>query len=129
MSKKPGAAGFAAILLIAALRRSESDMNPQSGSYRSRPFSGFLPGGGIIRAFEAESVLRDLHRITEIINRMDSVGQVVLNPPPLPKLPPPSQLLGSLPDLSSIMGSIGPLMAALGSGHTDSDDENENAIF
>lgn len=128
MSKKPGAAGFAAIILIAAISRAETAGTHPSG-YHGRTFAGLIPGSGIIRAFEAESVLRDLHRITEIINRMDGLGQMVLNPPPLPKLPPPSQLLNSLPDLNNIVGSIGPLMAALNSAQTDSDDENENAIF
>lgn len=79
--------------------------------------------------------------MTDIMNRMDNLGQMVLNPPPPPKLPPPGELFGkAMPDLSGIIENIGPLMAAFtggaGSGGSSKfdmnslfGDENENDIF
>lgn len=79
--------------------------------------------------------------MTDIMNRMDNLGQMVLNPPPPPKLPPPGELFDkAMPDLSGIIENIGPLMAAFtggaGSGGSSKfdmsslfGDENENDIF
>ena len=70
----------------------------------------------------------ELHKISRFINRLDSFGQIALNPPsPASLSSPPEYKENSFPDLNTIMENIGPIMAALGSKYND--DENRNAIF
>ena len=143
MAKNSGIIGGAAVLLIAAASGQGGlgdILGGGSSQGRQRPPAP-LGGGLPIKAFELGSILKDLHKMTDIMNRMDNLGQMVLNPPPPPKLPPPGALFGkAMPDLSGIIENIGPLMAAFtgGSGSGGSSkfdmnslfgDENENDIF
>lgn len=109
MANNSGIIGVAAVLLIAAA-------SGQGGLNSA-------PRGGVAKAFELGSVLKDLHRMTSIMNRMDNLGQMVLNPPAPPKLPPAGEIFSkAMPDLNGIIENIGPLLAAFGG-------ENENDTF
>ena len=111
MNNNSGIIGIAAVILIAAAAGQEPSFSSlKSHSPKHTRYAGMLPG-----AFDLISVLKDLHRVTDIINRMDNLGQMVLNPPPTPKLPSPGDLLdNSMPDLSGIIINIGPLLSVLG---------------
>lgn len=134
MAKNTEVLGVAAVILILTAR------NQSSGGYRDI--------GNLLNTIEVGSLLKDLHKMSVIINRMDNFGQMVLHPPEPPKLPPPSEMLANvLPDLSNLgslgnlgglgnianlgnmsnlMENIAPVMAALGLGQND---QNKNDIF
>lgn len=106
MAKNTQVIGIAAVLLIL--------------TSRSQNFPGSRPAGELLKTFEIGSLLKDLHKMTDIMNRVDNLGQMALNPPPAPKLPSPDELFGkTMPDLSNIAENIGPLMAAFGLNQRD----------
>lgn len=55
------------------------------------------------------SLMKDFHRMVNIMGKVDNLGQMAINPP---KLPEPAELVNTaaLPDLSGIMETLGPLM-------------------
>lgn len=110
MNSNSGILGIAAVILIATAAKHESSPDSLKTQWAKHSgHAGLLPG-----SFDLGRTLKDLHRITDIINRMDSLGQMVLNPPPAPKLPSPGEILGnSLPDLSGIIDNIGPILSIL----------------
>ncbi len=71
------------------------------------PQHGPAPG-----KFEPLSIISDFHRMVGFMDRLDSMGQMALNPP---KLPEPSQLINTdaLPDLDGIINVMGPLLGSL----------------
>ena len=77
MSKNKGALGIAALLLIFTA----SDNAP------GRPVRDVAPRP-LLRPARPDVLLNDLHRMAELIGRMDRWGQMALHPPELPKLPP-----------------------------------------
>ena len=62
--------------------------------------------------FEPLGLISDFHRMVGFMDRLDSMGQMALNPP---KLPEPSQLINTdaLPDLDGIINVMGPLLGSL----------------
>lgn len=84
-------------------------------------------GGEIFRTPEIHGLLRDFHRMTDIMNRFDNLGQMALNPPQPPELPAPEELFSrAMPDLSNIIDTVAPIVSALGFGQKE---ESENDIF
>ncbi|MGN0734481.1 MAG: hypothetical protein ACI4LP_01550 [Anaerovoracaceae bacterium] len=61
---------------------------------------------------EPISLISDFHRMVGFMDKLDSMGQMALNPP---KLPEPSQLINTdaLPDLDGIINVMGPLLGSL----------------
>ena len=118
MAKNTGVLGIAAMLLIFTARERDPGV----------PWSLNMPGQSF-RPLDPGVLLNDLHRMAEMINRMDRLGQMALHPPDLPKLPA-GDMFGSgkgVPDLSGLMENLGPLMAAFGSGSqrsAEGDDRN-----
>ena len=55
------------------------------------------------------SLAGEFHRMVGLMERVDSVGQMAVNPP---RLPEPSQLINTsaLPDISALMDLAGPLL-------------------
>lgn len=71
--------------------------------------------GGILPPIEIGGILNDLHRLTFIMNHMDNLGQMALNPSERPKLPPPSEIISkAIPDLGNIIETVAPLLSVLG---------------
>ena len=62
--------------------------------------------------FEPLGLISDFHRMVGFMDRLDSMGQLALNPP---KLPEPSQLINTdaRPDLDGIITVMGPLLGSL----------------
>lgn len=65
------------------------------------------------------ALAKDFHRMVGIMGKVDNLGQMALNPPPIPKPPKtsePESLINAsaLPDLSGIMDMLGPIMSDLG---------------
>lgn len=115
MAKNSNIIGIAAVLLIIAAK------NDSGGK------SGLAGGGSLLPSIEIGGILSDLHKLTSIMNHMDNLGQMALNPPERPKLPPPSELISkAIPDLGNIVEAVAPFLSAFG-GETDY--ENENDIF
>ena len=56
------------------------------------------------------SLAGDFHRMVSLMERVDSFGQMAVNPPPFPQ---PAQLINTdaLPDISSLMAMATPLLA------------------
>lgn len=107
MAKNTQVFGIAAILLILA-----AGNQGMQGSSR--------PAGELLKSFEIGSLLNDLHKMTDIMNRVDNLGQMALHPPDPPKLPPPDELFSkAMPDLTSIVENMAPLMAAFGLNQPD----------
>ena len=61
---------------------------------------------------EPLGLISDFHRMVGFMERLDSMGQIALNPP---KLPEPYQLINTdaLPDLDGIINVMGPLLGSL----------------
>ena len=53
---------------------------------------------------------RDFHRMVGVMEKVDSFGQMAVNPP---RLPEPAQLINTdaIPDLSSLMAMAAPLLS------------------
>ncbi len=105
MAIKQETAG-AILLLLLVLNRNDSAGRTVSGSAGragSRLPLG-LPDPG--------SLAREFHRMVGVMEKVDSLGQMAVNPP---RLPEPSQLINTsaLPDMSAIMDVMGPLLGNL----------------
>jgi hypothetical protein len=73
--------------------------------------------GNALKLFEAEELVELLHKITHIMNRMDGIGQMALNPPPLSALLPPVDAPNEPPfDMGKLLQNMGPIMESLGLG-------------
>lgn len=124
MAKNTGVLGVAAILLIFTAKE-----------HGNRP-DGAGPSGHIFRPVDPGALLNDLHKMAEMVNKMDRLGQMALHPPELPKLPSgdifggdTSGGNGAMPDLTNIMENLGPLMAAFGQGAANHDDHDNNRRY
>ncbi|MBQ4650096.1 MAG: hypothetical protein IJB73_05285 [Firmicutes bacterium] len=55
------------------------------------------------------SLAREFHRMVGVMEKVDSLGQMAVNPP---RLPEPAQLINTnaLPDMSALMELAGPLL-------------------
>lgn len=117
MAKSSEVIGIAAAVLILASKNPGGLSSPVSAS--------------LLKTVEIGSLINDFHRMTDIMNRMDNLGQMVLHPPQPPKLPPPTELFSkAMPDLSNIIDNIAPLMAAFGMGMPDQiSQQTENDSF
>jgi len=58
------------------------------------------------------SLAREFHRMVGVMEKVDSLGQMAVNPP---RLPEPSQLINTsaLPDMSALIDMMGPLLGNL----------------
>ena len=128
MAKNSNVIGIAAILLIlAAGNDSGKPGMDHSGGFGSggrgaghasrgadsSSRNGIL--GGILPPIEIGGILNDLHRLTFIMNHMDNLGQMALNPSERPKLPPPSEIISkAIPDFGNIIETVAPLLSVLG---------------
>ena len=66
-------------------------------------------GRSLLGGLEPIGLVSDFHRMVGVMDKLDSMGQMVINPP---KLPEPSQLIntGAIPNLDGIMEMVGPLL-------------------
>ena len=108
-------------LLSGSLRSSQSPFpspgfdNPGSVSYRSGSASGMRSRFSFP---EPARLAGDFHHMVHVMNKVDHLGQMAVNPP---KLPEPAELVNTdaLPDLSGIMDMLSPLLKGSSSGITD----------
>ena len=86
----------AALLLFAILNGQNTGSGSGSRLPLARPDLGSLAG--------------EFHRMVGLMEKVDSLGQMAVNPP---RLPEPAQLINTsaLPDISSIMELAGPLLS------------------
>ena len=133
MAKSSNVIGIAAILLILAARE---DSEPLFSSGRNGPGGKSshniksMGRGGILPSIEIGSILNDLHKLTFIMNNMDNLGQMALNPSERPKLPPPSEIISrALPDLANVVETMAPLLSILGSDSNHTSDFNEEEDY
>lgn len=77
--------------------------------------SNTLGKKSIIPALNMGNIMKDFHRMTDVMGKVDSLGQMALSPP---KLPEPSKLINTsaLPDISGIMDTLGPLLKNMNMG-------------
>ena len=70
---------------------------------------GTGPRRPLLGSLEPVSMVNDFHRMVSVMDKLDSMGQMVIKPP---KLPEPSQLIntGAIPNLDGIMEMVGPLL-------------------
>ena len=70
---------------------------------------GTGPRRPLLGSLEPVSMVNDFHRMVSVMDKLDSMGQMVINPA---KLPEPSQLIntGAIPNLDGIMEMVGPLL-------------------
>ena len=85
----------AAILLLVALNRQNAVSGSGSRLPLTRPDLGSLAG--------------EFHRMVGLMEKVDSLGQMAVNPPQLPE---PAQLINTsaLPDMSALIELAGPLL-------------------
>ena len=69
-------------------------------------------GRSLLGGFEPIGLVSDFHRMVGVMDKLDSMGQMVINPP---KLPEPSQLINTnaIPNLDGIIEMMGPLLSNL----------------
>ena len=67
------------------------------------------PGFSLLKGLEPVSRIDDFHRMVNVMEKLDSMGQMAINPP---KLPEPSQLINTsaIPNLDGLMEMVGPLL-------------------
>ena len=106
------------LLALLAERRGAQDPYPAQDAVRASDFApqGRLPG--LLRMPEPTRLIGDFHRMTEVMGKVDHLGQMAVNPP---KLPEPADLINTsaLPDLSSMAEMLGPLLGRFGNGNTE----------
>ena len=107
-------------LLSGSLRSSQPPFSypfddPGSASYRSGAASGRRSRFSFP---EPARLAGDFHHMVHVMNKVDHLGQMAVNPP---KLPEPAELVNTeaLPDLSGIMDMLSPLLKSSSSGITD----------
>ena len=69
-------------------------------------------GRSLLGGLEPIGLVSDFHRMVGVMDKLDSMGQMVINPP---KLPEPSQLINTnaIPNLDGIIEMMGPLLSNL----------------
>ena len=69
-------------------------------------------GRSLLGGVEPIGLVSDFHRMVGVMDKLDSMGQMVINPP---KLPEPSQLINTnaIPNLDGIIEMMGPLLSNL----------------
>ena len=69
-------------------------------------------GRSLLGGLEPIGLVSDFHRMVGVMDKLDSMGQMVINPP---KLPEPSQLINTnaIPNLDGIIEMTGPLLSNL----------------
>ena len=94
MGKNSDAIGVIILLLLLA-----GTMGDKSGK----------PGFSLLKGLEPVSMIDDFHRMVNVMEKLDSMGQMAINPP---KLPEPSQLINTsaIPNLDGLMEMVGPLI-------------------
>ena len=102
MTKNFDVLGVAALLLLAAYGRGNE--HNATTSFK----------GGILPSLKVDSVLSDFHRLTRIMNRMDSLGRMAFKPDEDYDFL--SRLKGDKPqlDLDSIAEAMAPLISSMG---------------
>jgi len=116
MAIKQETAG-ALLLLLLVLNRNDSGSSagkPVSDS-AGRAVSGSTGKAGSrlpIGRPDLGSLAREFHRMVGVMEKVDSLGQMAVNPP---RLPEPSQLINTsaLPDMSALIDMMGPLLGNL----------------
>jgi hypothetical protein len=101
MGRNSEIAGIALVLLaVSALGGGNSGFGAGNSTAGSR-----LP----ITKPDLGSLAGEFHRMVGLMERVDSLGQMAVNPP---RLPEPSQLINTsaLPDISALMDLAGPLL-------------------
>lgn len=100
------------LVLLAEFRDAQSPYPAQGFTPSS---NAALPGRPprLLRMPEPVRLIGDLHRMTEVMGKVDHLGQMAVNPP---KLPEPAELINTsaLPDLSGMMDMLGPLLGRFG---------------
>ena len=73
---------------------------------------GLGSGRSLLGGLEPIGLVSDFHRMVGVMDKLDSMGQMVINPP---KLPEPSQLINTnaIPNLDGIIEMMGPLLSNL----------------
>jgi len=108
MAIKQETAG-ALLLLLLVLNKNDS------GSSAGRAVSGSTGKAGSrlpIGRPDLGSLAREFHRMVGVMEKVDALGQMAVNPP---RLPEPSQLINTsaLPDMSALIDMMGPLLGNL----------------
>lgn len=108
MAIKQETAG-ALLLLLLVLNKNDS------GNSAGRVASGSAGKAGSrlpLPAPDLGSLAREFHRMVGVMEKVDSLGQMAVNPP---RLPEPSQLINTsaLPDMSALIDVMGPLIGNL----------------
>ena len=69
-------------------------------------------GRSLLGGLEPIGLVSDFHRMVGVTDKLDSMGQIVINPP---KLPEPTQLTNTnaIPNLDGIIEMMGPLLSNL----------------
>lgn len=114
------------LALLAELRQTEAgtyaqtwpDPNISPAFSQTAAPTSFYGRPGRLRMPEPARLIGDFHRMTEVMGKVDHLGQMAVNPP---KLPEPAELINTsaLPDLSSMAEMLGPLLGKLGNGNTE----------
>ena len=106
------------LLLLLAELRDAQEPYPAQGFVQAPNTA--LPGRPPrqFRMPEPARLIGDFHRMTEVMGKVDHLGQMAVNPP---KLPEPADLINTsaLPDLSSMAEMLGPLLGRFGNGNTE----------
>lgn len=102
MGRNSDAIGIIVLLLLV------SGLPADKGSPQRRP---------LFEGFEPISLISSFHKMVSVMEKIDNMGQMALNPP---KLPDPSRLINTdeMPDLNGIMDMLGPVLGSL-NGNSD----------
>ena len=72
--------------------------------------------------------INNFHHVTQVINKIDSLGQTALNPPPINQILPMVSNDDGPFNIGKIVKTISPIVDSLGNNY-QGDDENQNALF
>lgn len=72
--------------------------------------------------------INNFHHVTQVINKIDSLGQTALNPPPINQLLPMVSNDEGPFNIGKIVKTISPILDSFGNNY-QGDDENQNALF
>jgi len=118
MGRNGEGVGVVLLLLLAGSMLSSSNMGSAGRSVESsvgRAGSSFPGRAGSrlpLSVPDLGSLAGEFHRMVGIMEKVDSLGQMAVNPP---RLPEPSQLINTsaLPDMSVLMDVMGPILGNL----------------